>query len=153
MEMTELFQLMGTVAIDTAQAESALRNVSNSAKDTGSTFSRIGNAAGTLGRSVMTAGTAIVGGLILATEGTREYRTEMGKLDTAFTVAGHSSATAKNTYSELNAVIGDSAVATEAANHLALLVDNEKDLATWTGDILPGVFATFGDSIPIESLT
>lgn len=106
-----------------------------------------------MGKGVLAAGASIVGGILLATEGTREYRTEMGKLDTAFTVAGHSSATAKNTYSELNAVIGDSGVATEAANHLALLVDNEKDLSTWTGDILPGVFATFGDSIPIESLT
>lgn len=153
MRMTELFRLLGTVAIDTSKAETALRDVTQRAEKTESTFSRIGGAAASVGKGIVAAGASIGGALLLATEGTREYRTAMGKLDTAFVVAGHSSETAKNTYSELNAVIGDSDVATEASNHLALLVDNQKDLATWTGDILPGVFATFGDSIPIESLT
>ena len=40
----------------------------------------------------------------------------------------------------------------EASQHLAKLVDNEKDLQTWT-DICAGVYATFGASLPIEGLT
>ena len=88
-----------------------------------------------------------------AVESTREYRTEMAKLDTAFTDNGHSSETALNAYRDLQSVLGETDQAVEAANHLALLTDNEKDLATWTGDILPGVFATFGASLPIEGLT
>ena len=97
--------------------------------------------------------TAAVGSLTAAAEATREYRTEMGKLDTAFTDNGHSVEAARGAYQELQGVLGETEQAVEAANHLAKLTDNEKDLATWTGDILPGVFATFGASLPIEGLT
>lgn len=48
--------------------------------------------------------------------------------------------------------MGDTDVSVEAANHLAVMTDNEKDLQTWT-NICAGVFATFGDSLPIEGLT
>ena len=152
----EIFRLLGRIAIDTAEAEQALDNVSNSAQDTASetdgAFAKIGTAAGTLVKGFALAGAAIGTAWIAAIESTREYRTEMGKLDTAFQIAGHSSETARATYSELNAVLGDSGQATEAAQHLAELTDNEKDLQTWT-DICTGVYAKFGESIPIESLT
>lgn len=36
---------------------------------------------------------------------------------------------------------------------MAELTDNEEELAEWTGNILPGVFAKFGDSLPLEGLT
>lgn len=97
--------------------------------------------------------TAASGALVAAAESTREYRTEMGKLDTAFTDNGHSAESARAAYQELQGILGETEQSVEAANHLAKLTDNEKDLATWTGDILPGVFATFGASLPIEGLT
>ena len=81
-----------------------------------------------------------------------EYRTNMGKLDTAFTTSGHSAEAAKNTYRSLVGVLGESDQSVEAANHLAILTNNEKELQTWT-NICTGVFATFGDSLPIEGLT
>jgi phage-related protein len=96
---------------------------------------------------------AAVTALTAAAESTREYRTEMGKLNTAFTDNGFSSSAATGAYKELVGVLGETEQAVETANHLAKLTDNEKDLATWTGDILPGVFATFGASLPIEGLT
>lgn len=99
------------------------------------------------------AATATVAALTAASEATREYRTNMAKLDVAFTDNGHSAAEAQEAYQELVGVLGESDQAVEAANHLAKLTDNARDLATWTGDILPGVFATFGDSLPIEGLT
>lgn len=95
--------------------------------------------------------TAVVGTLVAATEASRDYRAEMGKLDTAFTTNGHSSEAAKTTYKALQGVLGDTGQAVEAANHLALLTDNEKDLQIWT-DTLTGVYATFGASLPIEGL-
>lgn len=99
------------------------------------------------------AAAAAVAALTAAAEATREYRTNMAKLDVAFTENGHSAAEAQEAYQDLVGVLGESDQAVEAANHLAKLTDNAKDLATWTGDILPGVFATFGDSLPIEGLT
>lgn len=97
--------------------------------------------------------TAAVTGLVAAAESTRDYRAEMGKLDTAFTDSGFSSEAATTAYKDLVGVLGEYDQSVEAANHLAKLTENEKELATWTGDILPGVFATFGDSLPIEGLT
>lgn len=102
--------------------------------------------------AVAAAATAAVGALVGAAESTREYRTAMGKLDTAFETAGHSSEAATTTYKALQGVLGDSDQAVEASNHLAQLATNEQDLATWT-DIATGVYATFGDSLPIENLT
>ena len=152
----ELFKLLGTIAIDNDPANRALGETSKEAKEkakeTEDAFSKIGGVAGKLAKGIGIAATAIGGSFIAAVEGTREYRVEMGKLDTAFVTNGHSSEAAKKTYSDLNAVLGDSGQAVEAANHLALLTDNEQDLGTWT-DICTGVYATFGDSLPIEGLT
>lgn len=95
---------------------------------------------------------AAVTGLVAAAEASREYRADMGKLDTAFTTAGHSAEAAYTTYAELQGILGESDQAVEAANHLAQLTTNEQELATWT-NIATGVYATFGDSLPIENLT
>lgn len=154
--LMELFKLLGTIAVDNERANQAIDETANKAdessnKTTGA-FQKIGHAAGAIAKGVAVAGAALGGAWLAAIEGTREYRTEMGKLDTAFVTNGHSSAAAKQTYSDLNAVLGDTEQAVEAANHLAVLTDNEKDLQTWT-DICTGVYATFGASLPIEGLT
>lgn len=152
----ELFRLLGTIAIDISQARNAIdevaANAENGSNRTKSSFAKIGESAMKIGKTVLTAGATMGGAWIAAVEGSREYRTEMGKLDTAFATSGHSSETAKKTYQDLQAVLGDTDVSVEAANHLAVMTDNEKDLQTWT-DICTGVFATFGDSLPIEGLT
>lgn len=152
----ELFKILGTIAIDTDKANEAIDETTKKAKDSegkqSSAFQKIGGAAVKGAKVIAGAATAVGGAWLGAIEGTREYRVSMGKLETAFTTSGHSAETAHKTYSTLNSVLGDSDVAVEAANHLAKLVDNEKDMNTWT-DICTGVFATFGDSLPIEGLT
>ena len=151
----ELFKLMGTIAIDANQAHEALDDTAskaeNASKQTDSAFTTIGGAALKVGRAVVTAGAALGGAWLAAIEGSRDYRAQMGLLDSAFLKSGHSSTEAKNTYSALNAVLGDTEQAVEAAQHMALLADNEKELSTWT-DIATGVYATFGNSLPIEGL-
>ena len=151
----ELFKLFGTIAIDTKKANQALDDTTNKANDGEQTqtdaFSKIGGAAVAMGKVIATAGAVIGGAWIAAIESTRQYRVSMGMLETAFTTAGHSADTAKQTYSDLNAVLGDSGQATEAAQQLAKLTDNEKDLQTWT-NVLTGVYATFGESLPVEGL-
>ena len=83
---------------------------------------------------------------------TAEYRNNQAKLVTAFEAAGGSAKEATKTYNDLYRVLGDDGQATEAANHLAKLTTNQKDLSEWT-NICQGVYATFGDSLPIEGLT
>lgn len=118
----------------------------------GETVGKVGKA---IGAGVAAMGAAIgaaAGAFLGLAESTREARENMGKLETGFTTAGHSAEDAKNTYTELYGILGDDGQATEAAAHLAKLTNNEKELATWT-DIATGVYATFGDSLPIENLT
>lgn len=112
----------------------------------------MGNIASKVGAGILGAGVAMGGAFVAAVEGTREYRTQMGLLESAFETAGHTSEEAKNTYSDLNAVMGDTEAAVEASQHIALLADNEKEMNQWT-DICTGVFATFGASLPVEGLT
>lgn len=118
----------------------------------GDTVGKVGKA---IGAGVAAMGAAIgaaAGAFLGLAESTREARVNMGKLETGFTTAGHSAEDAKKTYTELYGILGDDGQATEAAAHLAKLTKDEKELATWT-DIATGVYATFGDSLPIENLT
>lgn len=101
---------------------------------------------------LVTAAAGAVAGIVALAETTREYRTELAKLDTAFETAGHSAEAGRETYKALQGVLGETDQAVEAANHLAQLVTTEEDLATWT-DTLTGVYGTFGASLPIEGLT
>lgn len=151
-----LFELFGKIAIKNEEANKNIDETTNKAANSQGkitkAFSAIGQGTLVAGKFVGGAAVAIGTALVAVTENTREYRTEMGKLETAYTTAGHSSEAAKQTYMELNAVLGDSGQAVEAANHLAKLCENEQQLQTWT-TICTGVYATFGASLPIEGLT
>lgn len=102
-------------------------------------------------KAVATAAAAAAGALVAIAEESREYRTAMGKLTTAFEQNEHSAEAAQQTYEELQSVLGETDQAVEAANHLAQIATSEEDLAAMT-DALTGVYATFGDSLPVESL-
>lgn len=141
------------------ESKKAAKNVdkyTDSAKDADKASEGMGaslaNAAKVGFAAIAAAATAAVAGLVAAAESSREYRTAMGKLNTAFTQNGFTAEEAQGAYKELQGILGDTDQAVEAANHLAQLTNNEKELAKWTGDIMPGIFATFGDSLPVEGL-
>lgn len=93
-----------------------------------------------------------IGALMGLAESTREYREDMGKLETAWESAGKSTDLATDTYKNFYSVLGEEDRSVEAVNHLAKFVDTERDMQKWT-DICTGVWGTFGDSLPIEGLT
>ena len=152
----ELFRLLGTIAIENKEANDALKDTADKGDKAegklSKSFLKIGKSALKIGTAMGAAALAAGAALKNIADETREYRTEMGKLDAAYLSAGHSAEAAKQTYSSLAAVLGDTGQAVEASTHLAKLVKDEKDLATWT-DICTGVYATFGASLPIEGLT
>ena len=160
-ETADAIEQLGSASDDvsdnTRNAADGVDDFADSARDaddaSGGLNDTLGKAANTGFKVVGAAVGAAITALTAAAESTRDYRMEMGKLDTAYTQNGFSSEAATGAYKELVGVLGEYDQSVEAANHLAKLTDNEKDLATWTGDILPGVFATFGDSLPIEGLT
>lgn len=98
------------------------------------------------------AAAAAVASIVAIAEESREYRTAMGKLDTAFQDNGHNAEAAYEAYSELQGILGETDQAVEAASFLADLCDTEEELAEWT-EIVTGVYGKFGAALPIEGLT
>ena len=127
------------------QVQEASKNVDVNFKKVGE---GIKNAAKKIAVGVASAGTA----LLALGASTKDYRAEQAKLNSAFETAGASADTAKQVYNDLFRVLGESDTSVEAANHLAQLTTNQKDLSQWT-TICQGIYATFGDSLPIEGLT
>lgn len=127
------------------QVQEASKNVDGNFKKAGEGLK---NAAKNIAVGVAGAGTA----LLALGASTKDYRAEQAKLNSAFETAGASADTAKQVYNDLYRVLGESDTSVEAANHLAKLTTNQKDLSEWT-TICQGVYATFGDSLPIEGLT
>lgn len=125
--------------------------VKKASQDVDKNFKDIGTSIANGAKAAIT-GLAAASTALLALGGsTQEYRNEQAKLVSSFEAAGSSAEVAKDTYNDLFRVLGDSGQATEAAAHLAQLTTNEQSLAEWT-EICQGVYATFGDSIPIEGL-
>ncbi len=148
----EIFRLVGSIFVDTDEAERSLSKTDNKAAGVGATLLSGVKSAAKFGAALVAGASAAAAGLVALTESTREYRTEQAKLLTAFETAEFSGDAARTTYESLNSVLGDSGQAVEAANHLARLCSTEQQLADWT-TIAAGVYGTFGDSIPIEGLT
>lgn len=151
-----VFELFGTIAIKNRDANAAIGDTTQRAERAGkkiqAAFKSIGEASIKIAKPIIAGATAAATAIAATAEKTRDYRTAMAKLDTAFVTNGHSAETAYNTYKALQSVLGETDTAVEAANHLAVLCNNQEDLSRWT-DICTGVFATFGDSLPIEGLT
>lgn len=139
----------------------ALKDLSKESKETAEAVEETGNsfeglkAAGSVAVSAIAAVgaacVAAVGAFLGLAESTREARNNMAKLETSFETAGLSAEAAEDTFTELYSVLGDEGKAIEAAQQLAKISKDEKDLAANTR-ILTGVMAEYGDSIPTEGL-
>ena len=101
---------------------------------------------------IVTAGAGAVTAFLASGEATQEFTEDMGKLTTAFKTSGYSAKTAKKSYRDMVGILGETDQSVEAVNHLAKLTKSQKELAKWS-DISAGVYATFGDSLPLEGLT
>lgn len=93
-----------------------------------------------------------VGGFLSLAEGTREYRQGLNQLETAFGRVGFSAEETYEAFNYFGSVLGDTRKAQETMLVLGQLVDSEKELESWT-DTLTGVYATYGEAIPLESMS
>lgn len=140
------------------EVESAKKQIENFSKDSKKSFDDFNTSfqkVGDVSKKVLAVfGTAVAGiatALVSTVAITEEYRAGMAKLNSAFEASGKSAEFAKETYNGLYRVLGDSDTAIEASNHLAQLnlTAEENDRLI---QALTGVYATFGDSLPIEGL-
>lgn len=150
----------------TDDAKKKIKEVNGEIDKTGSGSKKAG-AAGAKGMSALAKGAAVAVGAVAAVaaavvaagvalvklgKSTLDYNKEQAKLVAAFQSSGASAQQAAKTYNELYRYLGDSSKATEAASHLAKITTNQEELAEWT-KITQGIYASFGDSLPIEGLT
>ena len=151
-----LFKLVGSIFIDNEEANNSISKTDSQAESLAQKFVKGASVAAKWGAGIATAAagmaTAAGAALVKVADDTREYRSEMGKLDTAFESSNFSAQVARDTYKSLNSILGETDQSVEAANHLAKLCNTEEELAEWT-NICTGVYATFGASLPIEGLT
>lgn len=101
---------------------------------------------------IATAAAGAVAGFLATGTATQDTMEDMGKLEAAFTSAGHSTEAAQKSFQGMVGILGETDQSVEAVNHLAKLTKSEEELSKWT-DIATGVYATFGDSLPLEGLT
>lgn len=154
-ELEENTQALEELSDSSDKASKSTKDLNDSTSKASKGLSALKSVAKIGAAAIVAVGAAAVAGvasLLNLAESTRELRTEMGRLETGFTTAGLKAEDATKTYNSLYGVLGDTGKASEAASHLALLANNSEDLAKWT-DIATGVYATFGDSLPIEGLT
>lgn len=127
------------------------KKIKDAAKKVKDDMDKIGEAVTNAAKKIAVGVGAAITALLALAASTTEARENQAKLATAFQLAGGSAEQAQETYNSLYRVLGDGGQATEAAQHLAKLTTEEQALTEWT-TICQGVYATFGESLPIEAL-
>ena len=108
-------------------------------------------------KGVLVGGAAVAGakaladGIINITESTKEYRTILGTLETSSKQAGYTQEQTTEIYKKFQAVLGDTQKAATATANLQALGLSQENLRTIMEQAI-GAWATYGDSIPIDSL-
>lgn len=93
----------------------------------------------------------IAGAISDVVESTTEYRKITGTLETSSQAAGYTANQTSEAYSRLYEALGDTQTAATATANLQALKLSQQDLMNML-DLVTGAWATYGDSIPIDSL-
>ena len=146
--------------IITAATDGAKKSIQGVKKELGGVADSAKGASSSIGKAIKSISTVIkslaIVGLVKAVvnfgKAALELQKTQAKLNTAFLSVGSTAKQAAEAYNGLFRFLGDQDTSVEAAAHLAKLTTNQKELAEWT-KICQGIYATFGDSLPIEGLT
>lgn len=104
-----------------------------------------------VGGAAVAGAKALADGIINITESTKEYRTILGTLDVSSKQAGYTQEQTTEIYKKFQAVLGDTQKAATATANLQALKLSQEDLTVLMEQAI-GAWATYGDSIPIDSL-
>ena len=150
--MADRLEMLEGVADD---AQSQLEELEKASKDLKGGFTIAKGAAADLVSSgiqaIAGAAKDAITGIYGLAESTREFRQDMGTLETAFDRAGFSADTATETWKGLYSVFGEDDRAVEAANNIARMADSQEELDGWVR-ITTGVWGTYQDALPVEGL-
>lgn len=133
----------------------ALDDVGDSAEGAQDGFTVLKGALSTFAGNVLTGvanGIKDIGSSILGLgESTREYRGLMNKLDAAAKDSGMSTDFVKKKYEDLYGVLGDETAAQTTISNFLAMDASGKDLNKLI-DVSTGIWAKYGDSIPLDGL-
>lgn len=119
----------------------------------GGVTSALGNLKSLLvGGAIVTGAKAVKDAIFEIVESTAEYRKIMGTLEVSSAAAGYTAEETAQVYQELQAVLGDTQTAATATANLQALGLAQEDLKVLIDEVI-GAWATYGDSIPIDSLS
>ena len=119
----------------------------------GGVTSALSNLKGLLvGGAIVTGAKAVKDAIFEIVESTEEYRKIMGTLEVSSAAAGYTAEETAQVYQELQAVLGDTQAAATATANLQALGLKQEDLKVLVDECI-GAWATYGDSIPIDSLS
>lgn len=105
-----------------------------------------------VGGAAVAGAKALADGILNITESTKEYRTILGTLETSSKQAGYTQEQTTEIYKKFQAVLGDTQKAATATANLQALGLSQENLRVIVEQAI-GAWATYGDSIPIDSLS
>lgn len=137
------------------EVQGALKGLRN--EDGSFNLGNVTKALGTLkgalvGGAIVTGVKAVNDAIFEVVESTEEYRKIMGTLEVSSAAAGYTAEETAQVYQELQAVLGDTQTAATATANLQALGLAQEDLKVLIDEVI-GAWATYGDSIPIDSLS
>ena len=133
----------------------ALANLKDSAAsgDLNGVVSALGSLKSALVGGAALAGVkALADGIVQITDSSKEYRTILGTLEVSSKQAGYTQKQTTEIYKKFQAVLGDTQKAATATANLQALKLSQEDLTVLMEQAI-GAWATYGDSIPIDSLS
>ena len=136
--------------------ENPIEDVEKAADDAGDALKDAGKDASTFG-DMLKAGaivegvSSIIDSMSQLSEETKEYQRIMGSLEVSSQKAGYSADETAQVYRTLYGVLGDDQTAATTTANLQALGLSQGELVTLTNAAI-GAWATYGDSIPIDSL-
>ena len=137
------------------QLKEAFGQLGEAAKsgDINGVMAALGSMKGLLvGGAAVAGAKALADGIINITESTKEYRTILGTLEVSSKQAGYTQEQTTEIYKKFQAVLGDTQKAATATANLQALGLSQENLRTIMEQAI-GAWATYGDSIPIDSLS
>lgn len=138
-----------------SQLKEAFGQLGEAAKsgDINGVVAALGSMKGVLvGGAAVAGAKALADGIINITESTKEYRTILGTLEVSSKQAGYTQEQTTEIYKKFQAVLGDTQKAATATANLQALGLSQENLRVIMEQAI-GAWATYGDSIPIDSLS
>ena len=145
-DLNRFEQEMRDVDNGTDRVTESLRNAENAARGAGNSLVDAFTAGAVSG-----AVQSLISGISGLVDSTMEYQRIMASLETSSQHAGYSAAETEASYRQLYQVLGDEQSSATALANLQALGLSQSELTTLIDGTI-GAWATYGDSIPIDSL-